>query len=511
MSSSDLEYILYEEPTGYAIFKIKNLQDIVNSSSNEVQKQINDFSSFTKVVELQSFTPFKNAVEALLNINDISEGIMNDFLKNFLELNVPSSKKSKNGVVIGISDNKLGPSIKEVFPNLTCISNDFVQDLLRGVRLHSNKLLKSFNSDDATFIEKAQLGLGHAYSRTKVKFNVSKNDNHIIQAIALLDSLDKDINTFAMRAKEWYGWHFPELAKILVDNYSFAKAILFIRDKATINADSLNELVAVLNTTDSTIAEQIIDAARISMGQDLSEIDMENIMVWAERVKSLYEYKQQLTSYLIEKMHTVAPNLSELIGEHIGARLISHAGSLTNLSKQAASTVQILGAEKALFRALKTKGNTPKYGLIYHSGFIGKAASKNKGRIARYLANKCSIASRIDNYSDQPNNVFGTVLRRQVEQRLEFYSTGKATLKNEDAIKEAMSLAGDSEEVVEQKVDAPKRKLDDDEEEEKPKAKKEKKEKKDKKEKKEKKEKKDKKEKKEKKDKKEKKEKKDKK
>ena len=77
-------------------------------------------------------------------------------------------------------------------------------------------------------------------------------------------------------------------------------------------------------------------------------------------------------------MHTVAPNLSTLIGEVVGARLISHAGSLTNLSKQAASTVQILGAEKALFRALKTKGNTPKYGLIYHSSFIGKASAKTR-------------------------------------------------------------------------------------------------------------------------------------
>ena len=86
----------------------------------------------------------------------------------------------------------------------------------------------------------------------------------------------------------------------------------------------------------------------------------------------------------------IAPNLQALIGDFVGARLISHAGSLTNLAKYPASTVQILGAEKALFRALKTKGNTPKYGLIFHSPFIGKASSRNKGRISRYL-NKCSM------------------------------------------------------------------------------------------------------------------------
>ena len=95
----------------------------------------------------------------------------------------------------------------------------------------------------------------------------------------------------------------------------------------------------------------------------------------------------------------------------VGARLISHAGSLTNLAKFPASTVQILGAEKALFRALKTRGNTPKYGLIYHSSFIGKAKSKDKGRVSRYLANKCSIATRLDcfsgeNFSAEMRNYF---------------------------------------------------------------------------------------------------------
>jgi nucleolar protein 56 len=91
-------------------------------------------------------------------------------------------------------------------------------------------------------------------------------------------------------------------------------------------------------------------------------------------------------------MNQVAPNVSALIGDIVGARLISKAGSLTNLSKYPASTVQILGAEKALFRALKTKGNTPKYGLIYHSSFIGRTGQKSKGRISRFLANKVRTA-----------------------------------------------------------------------------------------------------------------------
>merc|ERR1712066_531746 len=153
---------------------------------------------------------------------------------------------------------------------------------------------------------------------------------------------------------------------------------------------------------------------------------------------ALAEYRKELSKYLTDKMGDVAPNLAALIGDTVGARLISHAGSLTNLAKYPASTVQILGAEKALFRALKKKGNTPKYGLIFHSSFIGRAAAKNKGRISRFLANKCSIASRIDCFSEQSNNIFGNKLKEQVEDRLKFFETGEIPKKNLDVMTEAM-------------------------------------------------------------------------
>merc|ERR1711865_432190 len=185
--------------------------------------------------------------------------------------------------------------------------------------------------------------------------------------------------------------------------------------------------------------------ARSSMGMDVSEADLANIHSFATRLINLQEYRVNLYSYLQAKMAVVAPNLGELIGEVVGARLISHAGSLTNLSKYPASTVQILGAEKALFRALKTKGNTPKYGLIFHSSFIGRASQKNKGRISRDLANKASIASRIDSFSDEPTTLYGQKLREQVEERLECYNSGKAPKKNIDvmtAVKKELDAEG---------------------------------------------------------------------
>ena len=374
----------------------------------------------------------RGAAQALEQANDLSEGIASEHLRAFLDLNLPKASKKKK-VVLGVSDKNLAGSIKSAFAGVECETGDtseVVQDMLRGIRLHATKLLKQLQEGD---LERAQLGLGHAYSRAKVKFSVQKNDNHIIQAIATLDHLDKAINTFSMRVREWYSWHFPELIKIVSENQQYARLALFIGDKKTLSDDRLHELAAVVND-DANIAQSIIDAARVSMGQDMSQSDMDNISAFAERVVRLSAYRKSLYSYLVSKMGVVAPNLAALIGEVVGARLISHAGSLTNLSKYPASTVQILGAEKALFRALKTKGNTPKYGLIYHSSFIGRAGQKNKGRISRFLANKCSIASRIDNFSEAPTTKFGEALRQQVEERLEFYASGAQPTKNEVAM-----------------------------------------------------------------------------
>ncbi|KAK9475443.1 uncharacterized protein V1510DRAFT_409219 [Dipodascopsis tothii] len=431
--SDNVNYLLFEEASGYALFEVVAQPETIGSRLKEVQEAANDLGKFGKLVKPVSFAPFKGAAHALENANDVSEGIVNEHLKALLELNLPKSSKKKR-VVLGVSDRNLAGGVKDAFPKVEVVTSEIAQDLLRGLRQHGGKLLKQLQEGD---IERAQLGLAHAYSRAKVKFSVQKNDNHIIQAIALLDQLDKDVNTFAMRVREWYSWHFPELFKIVSDNYTYAQLIVFVQNKASLNDESLHDLAALVKD-DAEVAQSVIDAARVSMGQDISEQDMSNIVTFAKKVISLTDYRKQLHKYLIEKMSTVAPNLSELIGEIVGARLISHAGSLTNLSKYPASTVQILGAEKALFRALKTKGNTPKYGLIYHSSFIGKAAQKNKGRISRFLANKCSIASRIDSFSDSPSTKFGEVLKQQVEERLNFYDTGAPPIKNSEAMKTAM-------------------------------------------------------------------------
>jgi nucleolar protein 58 len=161
-----------------------------------------------------------------------------------------------------------------------------------------------------------------------------------------------------------------------------------------------NAIRTTLTAAKSILPEEIEAAvkaaAEISMGTEISEEDLEATSALAEQVVDLTEHRQNLSNYLSSRMQALAPNLTQLVGELVGARLIAHAGSLTNLAKSPGSTIQILGAEKALFRALKTKHDTPKYGLIYHASLIGQATGKNKGKIARMLAAKSALGLRVD-------------------------------------------------------------------------------------------------------------------
>jgi len=447
-------FVLFEHAAGYGLFRLQEFEEVATFLP-QVEESVNDVSKFNQVVNLIGFFPFKTAGDALANINSVSEGIVHDDLKLFLETNMPKGGK---GAVLGVSDSKLSASINDSC-GIKCSHIGVIPEVIRGIRQHFPKLVKGFS---ALSSDKAQLGLSHSYSRAKVKFNVNKSDNMIIQSIALLDQLDKDINTFCMRIREWYSYHFPELIKIVPENALYAKVVKLIKNRKEVAQDHLEELEAIL--MDSARAQAVIDASKSSMGMDISPVDLLNIDMFASRVIGLTDYRKELSAYLQSKMALVAPNLATLIGDTVGARLISHAGSLTNLAKAPASTVQILGAEKALFRALKTRGNTPKYGLIFHSSFIGRAGAKNKGRISRYLANKCSIASRIDAFSEESTSVFGAKLKEQVEDRLKFYETGDLPRKNVEVMAEAMEEAAEDIKKRKKKEKKKKRKIEEVEE-----------------------------------------------
>lgn len=296
------------------------------------------------------------------------------------------------------------------------IADSSTADIYRVIREHLPTLIPGLLPQDMSTMS---LGLSHSLARHKLKFSPDKIDTMIVQAIGLLDDLDKELNTYAMRVKEWYGWHFPELAKILNDNIAYARLVLKMGMRTSWETSDLAEILP------EEIEGAVKNAADRSMGTEISPEDLENIQALAEQVVGFAEYRQQLASYLTSRMNAIAPNLTALVGELVGARLIAHAGSLTNLSKSPASTIQILGAEKALFRALKTKHDTPKYGLIYHASLIGQATGKNKGKMARVLAAKASLGLRVDaltewddDATEEDKCALGTEARYNLERKL---------------------------------------------------------------------------------------------
>ena len=373
--------VLFETPAGYAVFKMldeKKLKDVDN-----VFEHFSTASKAAKAVELVAFKKFKSTAEAVEGTNSVIEGKLNKTLKKLLKSKVDSTEK------LAVGDAKLGAIIKESL-ELSCVNNAGVNELMRGIRLHVDSLLGEHKAELAAM----NLALAHSLGRYKVKFNPEKIDTMIVQAVSLLDDLDKELNNYAMRLREWYGWHFPEIGKIIPDHMAFAKTVKAIgmRQKA-IDTD----LSAILP---EELEVKVKEEAEMSMGTDISEIDLIHISQLCDQVIELTSYRTQLSEYLKNRMSALAPNLTVLLGELVGARLISHAGSLVNLAKYPASTVQILGAEKALFRALKTKKDTPKYGLIYHAQLVGQAPQKLKGKMARKLAAKVSLSTRIDALAD---------------------------------------------------------------------------------------------------------------
>ena len=349
---------------------------------------------------MKAFGKFDNTTEALEAAASLVDSKLSKGLKKFL-------KKNAEGETLGVVDAKLGSIIKEKL-GIPCIYSSGVLELSRGLRYQLEGLLTGFDSD----LKPMSLGLSHSLSRYKLKFSPDKVDTMIVQAIGLLDDLDKELNTYAMRVREWYGWHFPEMTKIVSDNIKYAKAakLMETRDKAA--GIDFSEFLE--EEEESAMKE----AAIVSMGTEISTEDVINISALCDQVIALSEYRGQLFDYLRSRMAAIAPNLTVLVGELVGARLIAHVGSLINLAKAPASTIQILGAEKALFRALKTKHETPKYGLIYHASLIGQASAKNKGKISRVLAAKCALGVRVDALGDtNDEGALGLESRAKVRHR----------------------------------------------------------------------------------------------
>jgi len=400
--------VLFETPAGYAIFKLLDEKKL--KEADNLYKDFESPESASKVVKLKHFQKFEDTTEALAAATAAVEGKMGKTLKKVLKKLVVKDTKE----ALLVADAKLGNSIKEKL-DLNCVANSSVQELMRCIRQQTESLITGLQQKELSAFA---LGLAHSLSRYKLKFSPDKVDTMIVQAISLLDDLDKELNNYIMRAREWYGWHFPELSKLIADNLAYAKTVKLVGHKTNIATMDLSEILP------EEVEQEVKEAAEISMGTEVSDQDILNVRYLCEQVIEITEYRAQLYDYLKNRMMAIAPNLTILVGELVGARLIAHAGSLMNLAKHPSSTVQILGAEKALFRALKTKHDTPKYGLIYHASMVGQSNPKNKGKVSRMLAAKASLAIRVDALGEESNNELGIEHRAKLESRLRMLEEG---------------------------------------------------------------------------------------
>lgn len=265
------------------------------------------------------------------------------------------------------------------------------------LKKHSGaKIQKIRNIDEVILTANLQDMRKICISVVKNKMRHSVHDDLlIIQTISNMEDLDKTINLLSKRLREWYELYNPEFSRAMPSHEMFVQKIL---------TNSKKDLLEQIN-------------AKETMGADLPKKDVDAMMNLAKQIKELFALKEKQLEYLATLMNSCCPNVTKISGVPIGAKLISLAGSLDRLSSFPASTVQLLGAEKALFRHLRNKKNrSPKYGILHEHPFVLKVAGKNKGKMARTIADKISIAAKIDVFKGK---YFGDDLLKQVEKKME--------------------------------------------------------------------------------------------
>ncbi|MHA1636714.1 MAG: C/D box methylation guide ribonucleoprotein complex aNOP56 subunit [Candidatus Thorarchaeota archaeon] len=252
-------------------------------------------------------------------------------------------------------------------------------------------------------------------SRSAISAASGEKDLLVKHAIDAIGEIDTSINLVAMRLREWYSLNFPSLSGLIEDHERFARIVYVCGGRSQVTDELLSEA-----EISEKLRVQILASVSNDIGADLKTTDLKAIQVLANSILEFFKLRKELEEYVSEMMKELAPNITELVGPLVGARLVSLAGSLKELARKPSSTVQIFGAEKALFRSLKTGADPPKHGVIFQVAEIHSAPYWQRGKIARALAGKLSIAARIDAYSDR--NV-GASLREQFVTRVKEIQT----------------------------------------------------------------------------------------
>ncbi len=252
-------------------------------------------------------------------------------------------------------------------------------------------------------------------SSSKITKVSESPDLHIIQAIGSLDEIDKMANGLSSRLREWYGLHFPELENVIDSINGYAQIVLAGK------RDSLTKKIFEDAGFPDSKVEMLSLVASKSRGGDISEENLKIVQFMAKQLLDLHELRKNLEDHVESEMNVVAPNISAILGTAVGARILGRAGSLTKLASMPASTVQVIGAEKALFRSLKTGAQPPKHGLLFQHAMVHAAPRWQRGKIARAIAAKAVIAARVDVYGEGINQTLLEKLNVRVKEIGEKY------------------------------------------------------------------------------------------
>jgi nucleolar protein 56 len=337
---------------------------------------------------------------------------INDQLSVISELDLGQTVEEISKVYTQIRQGTKEPRLKEFFSTLQAKkverifveSQGFAEEISRLYevkgqqyedvrfwrRVRLDFLGKKVTSAQGVMLQEIAVGI----SRLAIRSASEQSDQLVIQAMNSLDDVEKAQNLMVSRLREWFGLHFPEAAHSIENGQSLARIVAEGGTREQISSNP--ELIQLIS--ESKIKPELLDQ---SMGAEISEQDMVMIQGLGEQILQLYDFREQLEKYLDDSMLTIAPNIRGLIGPVIGARLIGLAGGIEKLARFPSSTIQVLGAEQALFRALKTGAKPPKHGVIFQHTLVHSAPWWQRGKIARILAGKIAIAARIDLYSGQ--------------------------------------------------------------------------------------------------------------
>ena len=248
------------------------------------------------------------------------------------------------------------------------------------------------------------------FSSSKVTEVSQSPDLHIIQSINSLDEIDKIANGLSSRLREWYGLHFPELDN-MIDSINGYSQIVMAGKRESLSKQVFEEA----GFPESKVEMLSLILAK-SRGGDISDINLAIVQSIAKQILDFHELRNKLEEHVESEMHEIAPNVTAILGSAVGARILGRAGSLKKMASMPASTIQVLGAEKALFRALKTGSQPPKHGLLFQHAMVHAAPRWQRGKIARAVAAKAVIGARVDVYGEGLNQTLLDKLNIRVDE-----------------------------------------------------------------------------------------------